>query len=623
MSIGWSKLEFSTQTRVPLCLTAIIGTLFLASCSDIQKPKTEPFLADNTPPAVQEFRWSNGRIPKSFDPARAAAPPETDIVRAIFEGLTEIDSRTLKVMPASAESWTSSDNDRVWTFNIRRDARWSNGKHVTAYDFVMSWKRLATLGDKVAHRELFQNIVGMSSIKTNAQGGEPIDFLRSQANNFPRPSPEPSNMAPLSKKDRGPGSSAETISPKLDEVTPAKQIKEKTGVEAVDDRTLRITLVSPDKDFPKLVANPIFRPIYGDGVEFDSYPLDEEVVTNGAFVVADVDDRGVALDRSDTYWNKSTVKLEHIHFISKDNAESALDAYKKGEIDALTNADFEPLALKLLAPYEDFRHTPHSALNFYEFNTNNPPFSDRRVREALAISIDRQRLTESELEGSTEPATSFLPLVDNQSAELSFDVEKAKQLLEKAGYPGGTGFPHIRLVINRNDTQIRVARVVSKMWKQNLNLETDISVKETSEIEAVRASGEYDLLRRGVVLPTLDESVSMATIFGNGIKPENQQQTQPKGPESDQQAGKPPGMQRSNEKTTLDDQITDQRLEAQSMTRILTEDEAVFVVNAIPLYYPMSYSLVKPYVNGFEMNGLDAPLLKDISINNNWQPNAH
>jgi len=131
----------------------------------------------------------------------------------------------------------------------------------------------------------------------------------------------------------------------------------------------------------------------------------------------------------------------------------------------------------------------------------------------VRLSIDRDRLTDGELEGSTQPAAGFLPLGDKKVSRLILDIEKARGLLEKAGYPNGERFPQIRLVVNRNDTQQRIARSVARMWKQNLNLETLIIVKESSEIEAVKASGDYDLIRRGVVLPTADEMVCLTAIF--------------------------------------------------------------------------------------------------------------
>lgn len=598
--------------------------VLLSGCSEIQRPRTDAFFAETPPPAKQEFRWSNGKAPKSFDPARAAASPETDLVRSIFEGLTEIDSRTLKPVPAAAESWTSSDDLRVWTFNLRKDARWSNGKKVVADDFVSSWKRLATLGDKAAHPELFQNIVGLQTLKTvPAAPGEPIDFLRPQTpGSEPQPRSDLANAASAVRMQNpaqpARPSATPAAAPKSEPGKDAKPAAPKFGVEAVSETVLQITLELPDKDLPKLVASPTFRPVYGDGSEFDADPLDADVVTNGAFGVAAVGKDGIALDRSDTYWNKAAVHLEHVRFVPKDNAESALDAYKKGEIDAVTNADFEPLALKLLAPYEDFRQTTHSALNYYEINTANAPFNDRRVREALAISIDRERLVDGELEGSTVPATSFLPLGDKKNAKLSLDVERAKVGLEKAGYPNGAGFPVIRLLVNRNDTQVRVARVVARMWKQNLNLDTQISVKEPSEMQSARALGEYDLMRRGVVLPTTDEQVSMAAIFGPRKRdrelpppvtanPDAGQRNGPSAEEVEKGPGDAPYGSGETPPPPAPEGLT-------------TEEAAVFELNAIPLYFPMSYSLVKPYVKGFEINGLDGPLVRDISIDSGWQP---
>lgn len=594
-------------------LIAAIWTFFFTGCSEIEKPRPQPFYAEVKPPAKQEFRWSNGKSPKSFDPARAAAAPETDIVRALFEGLTDIDSRTLKEIPAVAEKWTRSDDLRVWTFQLRRDVRWSNGKNVTADDFVTSWKRLATLGHKAAHRELIQNILGMRTSKITPVIG-PADFVQTPFVNVEteRNNDQP-NIAPAVRSQEPialPPPANVVLNPKLEnKAGTTNSPPMKFGVEAIDEITLRVTLETPDKDFPKLVANPIFRPVYGNGLEFEAAPLDRNVVTNGPFKIASIDNSGIVLDRSETYWKTSAVKLEHVQFVPKDSAEAALEAYKKGEIDAVTNAEFAPLALKLFAPYDDFRQTTHSALNFYEFNTKNPPFDDRRVREALAISIDRERITNGELESSARPALSFLPLGEKRNERLLFDVDRAKQLVEDAGFLNGTGFPRIRLLINRNDTQQRVARAVSRMWKQNLNLDTEIIVKDLSEIESLRGSSEYDLVRRGVVLPTVDEMAGMSAIFGAAEKV-----GVPTAPSETEKIDAPPMDQKTS---PLPDEHT--LLDAHKNV-IVTEEQAVFELTAIPLYFPMSYALVKPWVKGFEINGLDDITLKDISIDSNWQP---
>ncbi len=601
-------------------------TALSSACTQIEPPKNEPFFAVTAPPKVQELRWSNGKMPKSLDPARAAAAPETDLVRAVFEGLTEIDAKTLKEIPAVAEKWSSSEDLRVWTFQLRKDARWSNGKRVTAADFVVSWKRLLDPGDKTAHRELFRNIVGMNDAK--AEGLVPIesvDFGHTPAAGTlnSRTDAANSNSALRFQTPDPPKPQTEPLPQTKPEVPKPEPKTARYGVEAVNDATLKVTLERPDKDFAKLVAHPIFRPVHGDGKSFETEPLGINTVTNGAFKLAGAGKDGVVLDRSDTYWNKVSVSLDRVRLVPKDSADAALDAYKQGEIDAVTNADFEPLALKLLSPYQDFRQTTHSALNFYEVNTANAPFSDRRVREALAISIDRERVTDGELDGATQPAISFLPLGEKKHSKLALDVERAKKLLELAGYPNGESFPKMRLVVNRNDIQQRVARSVAKMWKQNLNLETEILVRDSAEMESVRVAGAYDLIRRGVVLPTVDESVSLAAIFGLRKVAEIPAVVSPK----------EPGIKESPTPTlsaptqlSFEGGPSDGSLLLTDPTSVpatestFTEQDALFELNAIPLYFPTSYSLVKPYVKGFEINGLDAPTLKDISIDSSWQP---
>lgn len=593
-------------------LPALLAAILFTACTQIQEPVTEPFFAATSPPPKQEFRWNNGKAPKSFDPARASAAPETDIVRALFEGLTELDPKSLEAIPAVAEKWSASEDNRIWTFDLRKDARWSNGRRVTASDFVTSWKRLATLEKKAAHPELFQNIVGLTPDKS-AQPQESEDFLHSAAPEPVLPTADAPFEAPKAPENASQESDA------LSTTTGPKPPSKTIGVEAVDEFTFRVTLELPDGEFPKLAANPIFRPVFGPGDDFEKSPLDKNVITNGPFVVAESGTHGVVIERSDSYWNKSAVKLERIRFVPKETAEAALDAYKNGDLDAVTNANFEPLALKLLEPFDDFRRTTHSALNFYEFNVNNPPFDDRRVRAALATSVDRERLIQTELESAAQPANDFLPLREKDNSALSFDAKVARELLEKAGYPNGDGFPQIRLVINRNDIQQRVARSVTRMWKTHLNVDAQIIAIERNEIEAVRASGDFDVIRRGAVLPSVDELASLAAIFRSVVK---KQDVQPDKIEGDL---KPIHSDRLSSQyknvEPADDSSTDPKREnPDALRQILTREDALYDVLAIPLYFPESYSLVKPYVYGFETNGLDAPSIKDIGINSAWQP---
>lgn len=632
---------------------AFLLTLFcvvvFSACSELEKAKPETFYSDSKPPAKQEFRWSNGKMPKTFDPALASAPPETDIVRAIYDGLTEIDSKSLKANPAVAEKWSSSEDHKVWTFDLRQDAKWSNGEKVTAYDFVSSWKRLSEMGEEVPHFELLKNIVGTNVVEKEPEPkkDKKVDIFSIQESTKEIEKKKQEVIQGVTEKKvdkpvendgilvkKTPSANAENKSVK--EVAKNKEKPVDFGVKAVGNYTLEVKLNQPDKEFPRLVAHPIFRPVYNEGKEFESKTLNADIVTNGAFRIFSVGQDGVTLDRAEYYYNKQNIKLDRVRFVPTEDADSALKAYRSGEIDAVTNADFEPLALKILTPFVDFQRTTHSALNFYEFNRKIEPFNDRRVRQALSISIDRKRLSEVEMDGATKPAFNFLPFdEDNGKENLEQQIVKAKSLLEKAGFLNGDGFPTIRLVINRNNIQQRIAKSVAKMWKDNLNVETEIIVKEFDELETAKNSGEYDVIRRGVVLPTSDETANMLALFSpkqstniESIESETAEKNYDENNLNKSQNANTNASIIENSNTNTNTNKASQNLfenellidTGEDEKIILTEAEAILEVPGIPLYFPRSYSLVKPYVQGFEMNTLDAPLLKDVQINNNWQP---
>lgn len=633
-----------------LLLILFCSALITTACSELVEPRSEPYYAETAPPPKQEFRWSNGgQMPKSFDPARASAPPETDIIRAIFEGLTETDPKTLEPVPAGAVEWTSTENDLVWTFDLRRNARWSNGDVVEAQDFVRSWKRLPNLGMDASHPGLLANIAGLEITPNEKEVPKEPDV-----NVFSRPPVIPEE--PIFKKSPNPNTSESLIDGDEKTSDPGasenpdsgqKQIDDKNdgrkiGVEALDKFTLRVTLITPDKDFPTLIAHPIFRPIHHK-TEFEEGRLNADIITNGAFRVVSVGSEGVTLDRSESYWDRQKVELERVRFVPAENAEKALEAYRAGEVDAVTNSDFEPLALKLLQPFEDFQRSVHSALNFYEINRRSKPFNDRRIREALAISIDRKRLTDDEMDGATRPALSFLPHNPKLKVRLTEDTARAQELMREAGYPDGENFPVLRLVINRNNIQQRIARSVAEMWKQNLKIETRIIVLDVAEFDLKRESGEYDIIRRGVVLPTADETANMLAIFppqksGNlaatrtttgetmARVAKNAPGSEAGGTEVAVSTKNGPGAATSSNSPLIKAEAPGKSLPSgipaesvEEEIQILTEEAAINELFAIPLYFPTSYSLVKPYVLGFEINTLDAPSLKDVRIDSLWQ----
>lgn len=592
---GWSS---SLTARVAAALLLCLS-LTLSGC--FEDNEGEPYYGRVTTPHAQEFRWSDGGLPQTFDPALAAAPPDTDAVRAMFEGLTDYDPQTLSAVPGVASRWESSEDKRVWTFYLRHDARWSNGDVVTANDFVRSWQRTLGLGTRAPHAHLLENIVGAAT--------PAVTPASEQTPAIPAPSPT----------RRAPEKNAQMRDAKK-EAAPAPQA---FGVEALSDYTLRVQLQEPDGNFPSLVAHPIFRPVHAVRDQDGATVLSEPIVSNGPFRLTQVAGDGVILERASNYWDAQTVNLSRVRFIPTGSAEEALEKYRAGDVDVVTNAGFEPLALKLLAPYKDFRRATYGALTYYKFNTERAPFNDLRVREALAIAIDRERISEDEMDGASEPAKTFLPTQSTESGgapkasdatevtAISQDIARARNLLAEAGFPQGAGFPRIRLLVNRNEQQRQIAQAVAGMWRRALGVETEVILKNWDEYEAAVRNGDYDVVRRGMVMQTMDETANMRVMFAPDDAPETVVD-----PALDaKETAAPTATGSKDEKGSAESQTLPPPLPRP----ILSQAEALKELPAIPIYFASSYSLVKPYIVGFDNNLLDAPSLKRVRLDTTWQ----
>ncbi|HEX5832358.1 MAG TPA: ABC transporter substrate-binding protein, partial [Pyrinomonadaceae bacterium] len=280
---------------------AQVYALFLTFClvhTGCFNEEPSTYYGKIVPPRAQEFRWSDGGLPQTFDPAFAAAPPDTDAVRALFEGLTDYDPQTLAPVPAVATRWESSHDGRVWTFYLRDNARWSNGDKVTAADFVRSWQRTLKIGPLAPHTELLANIEGATANVENPTGSAP--------------------------------------QPESPQSTPA------FGAQALNDHVLRVTLEHADDSFPELVAHPVFRPVKLPDADHTKRIESHELISNGAFQLSATETDHVRLERARTYWDDESISLDGVTFVNTATPEDALSAYRAGEVDAVTNAAFEP-----------------------------------------------------------------------------------------------------------------------------------------------------------------------------------------------------------------------------------------------------------------------------------------
>jgi oligopeptide transport system substrate-binding protein len=401
-------------------------------------------------------RYNVGTPPETIDPALSTGIPEATIQAQIFEGLTRLDENQIP-QPAAAESWEVSDDKTVYTFHIRKDAKWSNGDPVTAEDFAFAWERALNPANAADYAYQLYNI---------------------------------KNAAAYNKG----------------EITDPSQL----GIEVVDEKTLKVTLESPAVHFLSLTAFHTLYPVHKATVEADpeGWSLSADtLIGNGAFKVEKWENNVMEFVPNENYWNKDVVKIDRLIFTMVENENTELTMFENDELDMTHTA---PLAeLERLETEGKLKIYPYLGTYYYIFNTQKKPFDDVRVRKALALAIDRQALIDNVVKGGRKPALAFVPygLPDMDGSDFrenggtyykDADIETAKQLLAEAGYPDGKGFPEIEILYNTSESHKIVAETIQEMWKQNLGI-TNVTLtnQEWGVYLNSRDEGDFMVARAG------------------------------------------------------------------------------------------------------------------------------
>jgi oligopeptide transport system substrate-binding protein len=390
--------------------------------------------------------------PASLDPMKAVGLPEIQVMRDLFEGLTNQDAHG-KIVPGVAQSWSSNDN-KTWIFTLRKDARWSNGEPVTAQDFVYSWQRLV----------------------------------------------EPKNSSPFAWFAALSGiENAEAI-------TKGQMSADKLGVTATDATHLKVTLSRPVPWFPSMVANAAMYPVSQKVIEKegDSWTSPGKLVGNGAYQLQDrVVNEKIVLVRNANYWDDKKSVLTKVTFIPINEESSATKRYRANDIDITESFPKNMYAL-LKKELPGQVYTPDQlGTYYYAFNTEKGPTADVRVRKALSWSIDRRIIAEKVLGTGEKPAWHFTPDVTagftpmksylQQHSQQELNAQ-AKALLTAAGY--GPGKPlHLTLLYNTSESHQKIAIAVASMWKKNLGVDVTLQNQEWKTYIDSRNSGNFDVIR--------------------------------------------------------------------------------------------------------------------------------
>lgn len=390
--------------------------------------------------------------PASLDPVKAVGLPEIQVIRDLFEGLVNQDEKG-KLIPGVATRWQSNDN-RVWTFTLRDNARWSDGTPVTAEDFVYSWQRLVD-PKNTSPFAWFAALAGIS----NAQA-----------------------------------------------IIDGKQTPDKLGVKAVNKNTLTVQLDKPVPYFPNLAANFALYPVPKTAIEKfgNDWTKPGNLPGNGAYVLQDrvVNEKLVVVPNTH-YWDNARTVLQKVTFLPINQESAATKRYLAGDID-ITESFPKNLYQKLLKDIPGQVYTPAQlGTYYYAFNTQKGPTADARVRLALSMTIDRRLMAEKVLGTGEKPAWRFTPDVTagftpqpsrmEEMSQQELNAE-AKTLLKAAGY--GPGRPlKLTLLYNTSENHQKIAIAVASMWKKNLGVDVKLQNQEWKTYIDSRNTGNFDVIR--------------------------------------------------------------------------------------------------------------------------------
>lgn len=404
----------------------------------------------------------NANEPKGLDPHIVSGVIEANILRALFEGLIASDPASDSAIPGGAALEVTPDaTATVWTAKLRPDGKWSDGVPVTAQDFAFAYERMLTpeLGAKYAEMLYFMT------------GAE--DFNKGKTTDF------------------------STV-----------------GVKVIDDLTLQISLRGPTPYFREILKHYTWGAVprhvvlkYGKiGQRGNAWTRPENIVGNGPYKLKSWRRTDhVEVERNPHYWNAKNVTLNGVRFLPISNTYTEGRMFRNGQLHTTYTATPEVVDLMKKEHPEELRQEPYVGTAFFRYNTKRKPFDDIRVRQALSYATNRQAICDNVFRGF-KPAYALTPPMGAYDPPhiAAYDTAKAKQLLADAGYPGGKGFPRIKILIASRETAATLAQATQAMWRETLGIEVDIENKEWNAYLVATQEGDYDLSYGGWIGDYLD-----------------------------------------------------------------------------------------------------------------------
>lgn len=389
--------------------------------------------------------WNIGASPKTIDPGLNAAADGGHVINNMFEGLLrEING---KYEPAMAESYTISDDLLTYTFKLR-DAKWSDGKPVTAKDFEYAWKRVIDPATASEYAWIFEeaNVGSFKAVddKTfEVKLKSPTEYFLGLTAFY-------------------------TFFPVREDAI----AKGKDGAWAFDPTA-------------SIVNGPY---------KLESYTQGDKLI----------------IVKNDQYWKADEVKIGKIEGLLIDDQATSLTAYESNKIDVIDGIPSSEVP-RLMAEDPTFMVMPQDGAYYFALNLKVKPLDNLKVRKALALAIDRKAIVETVTKAGQVAAHSLIPGVHLDSEGNVFNVKsgnygiapdgskvtEAKALLAEAGFPDGKGFPELEFLYNTSDSHKAIAEAVQEMWKQNLGINIKLANQEWAVFQDTRQQHNFQIARSG------------------------------------------------------------------------------------------------------------------------------
>lgn len=383
----------------------------------------------------QQFVIAMNSAAVEFHPHRSFTVAEAQLFTAIYEGLVSYHPLTLAPQPAAAKRWTVSEDGRVYTFYLREDAKYWNGDPVTADHFRDAWVALLSPDADSYFSVLFDPIVGATEYRTGVTD-------------------DPTQI----------------------------------GLVVVSERVLRVTLSRPTPFFLSTLCHYSFSPIHPRMQQVADWNTSPQLLTNGPYVLTHTDKEEFKFTQSKNYWDYDSDNFRELRYLRIERENDAFMQFVNREIDWMISGLGSDLARYSRALHVN----PILGTSFYFIMADDPPWSDARIRRALALAVPWGEVRSREhyifptsalvppLPGYEQPAGIEDAGIGAAEASAGASTDEALRLLAEAGYPEGRGLPPLTISISDNNEDRRIMEVMATAW-EGLNVEVVRTVVPTNE----------------------------------------------------------------------------------------------------------------------------------------------